>query len=70
VLGYYESSLAALVDAIEPFATGLKRGDASSPGNRELLRYVGDTLLTQHKRVGAGEWVRGEFTVRPAPARR
>lgn len=55
VLGYYESSLAALFDAIEPFATGLKRGRAASPGDRELLRYVGDTLLTQHKMVGRVE---------------
>lgn len=55
VLGYYEASLAALFDAVEPFATGLKRGGGAAPRDRDLLRYIGDTLLTQHKMVGRVE---------------
>jgi uncharacterized Rmd1/YagE family protein len=56
VLGYYEASLASAFDAIEPFALGLK-GDRSrpTPNDRDLLRYIGDTLLTQHKMVGRVE---------------
>jgi uncharacterized Rmd1/YagE family protein len=55
VLGYYEASLAAAFDAVEPFAIGLKRGGGATPGDRDLLSYVGDTLLTQHKMVGRVE---------------
>jgi uncharacterized Rmd1/YagE family protein len=52
VLGYYEASLAAVFDAVEPFALGLKGGRRTPPKDRDLLRYIGDTLLTQHKMVG------------------
>jgi len=56
VLGYYEASLAAAFDAIEPFALGLKGDDSRpTPRDRDLLRYIGDTLLTQHKMVGRVE---------------
>jgi len=55
VLGYYEASLAAIFDAVEPFAQGLKGGGRTTPKDRDLLRYVGDTLLTQHKMVGRVE---------------
>lgn len=55
VLGFYESSLAGLFDAVEPFALGLKKGGGATPGDRDLLRYIGDTLLTQHKMVGRVE---------------
>ena len=56
VLGYYEASLAAAFDAIEPFALGLKGDDSRPmPRDRDLLRYIGDTLLTQHKMVGRVE---------------
>jgi uncharacterized Rmd1/YagE family protein len=55
VLGYYEASLAGAFDAVEPFALGLKRGGGRTPKDRDLLSYVGDTLLTQHKMVGRVE---------------
>jgi uncharacterized Rmd1/YagE family protein len=55
VLAYYEASLAAVFDAVEPFALGLKRGGGTTPKDRDLLRYIGDTLLTQHKMVGRVE---------------
>lgn len=55
VLGFYESSLAAAFDAVEPFAQGLKGGGRATPKDRDLLRYIGDTLLTQHKMVGRVE---------------
>jgi uncharacterized Rmd1/YagE family protein len=55
VLGFYEASLAAVFDAVEPFAQGLKGGGRATPKDRDLLRYIGDTLLTQHKMVGRVE---------------
>ncbi len=55
VLGYYEASLRAIFDAVEPFALGLKGGGRATPKDRDLLRYIGDTLLTQHKMVGRVE---------------
>jgi len=55
VLAYYEASLAAAFDAVEPFALGLTRASRATPRDRDLLRYIGDTLLTQHKMVGRVE---------------
>jgi uncharacterized Rmd1/YagE family protein len=52
VLGFYETSLAAIFDAVEPFAQGLRGAGRASPSDRDLLRYIGDTLLTQHQMVG------------------
>ena len=55
VLAYYEATLAAVFDAVEPFAAGLRHGERRIPKGRDLLRYVGDTLLIQHKMVGRVE---------------
>jgi uncharacterized Rmd1/YagE family protein len=55
VLGYYEASLATAFDAVEPFALGLKGGGRTTPKQADLLRYVGETLLTQHRMVGRVE---------------
>jgi len=55
VLAYYEATLASVFDAVEPFALGLRQGGSTAPRSRDLLRYVGDTLLTQHKMVGRVE---------------
>ena len=55
VLGYYEASLAGVFDAVEPFALGLRQGGREAPKDRDLLRYIGDTLLMQHKMVGRVE---------------
>ena len=55
VLGYYEASLATAFDAVEPFALGLKGGGRTTPKQADLLRYVGETLLIQHRMVGRVE---------------
>ena len=55
VLAYYEASLAAVFDAVEPLAAGLRQGERRIPKGRDLLRYVSDTLLIQHKMVGRVE---------------
>jgi uncharacterized Rmd1/YagE family protein len=55
VLGYYEASLARVFDAVEPFAAGLRQSGRSVPRSRDLLRYIGETLLMQHKMVGRVE---------------
>jgi uncharacterized Rmd1/YagE family protein len=55
VLGYYEASLAAVFDAVEPFAAGLGQRGRAVPRSRDLLRYIGETLLMQHKMVGRVE---------------
>jgi uncharacterized Rmd1/YagE family protein len=55
VLGFYETSLASIFDAVEPFAQGLSGRGRAAPKDRDLLRYVGDTLLTQHQMVGRVE---------------
>lgn len=52
VLGFYETSLASIFDAVEPFAQGLRGAGHATPKDRDLLRYIGDTLLTQHQMVG------------------
>ena len=55
VLGFYETRLASIFDAVEPFAQGLKGRGRATPKDRDLLRYIGDTLLTQHQMVGRVE---------------
>jgi uncharacterized Rmd1/YagE family protein len=55
VLAYYEASLAGVFDAVEPFAAGLRQRWGRIPRGRDLLRYIGDTLLIQHKMVGRVE---------------
>ncbi len=55
VLGYYEATLASVFDAVEPFAAGLRQGGRRIPKGQDLLRYVGDTLLIEHKMVGRVE---------------
>jgi uncharacterized Rmd1/YagE family protein len=55
VLAYYEATLASVFDAVEPFAAGLRQSGGRIPKGSDLLRYVGDTLLIQHKMVGRVE---------------
>ena len=55
VLSYYEATLAGVFDAVEPFAVRLRQGGRTIPKGKDLLRYVGDTLLIQHKMVGRVE---------------
>lgn len=55
VLAFYENSLAALFDQIEPLAAELEaRGSATEKG-KELLRQIARTLLIQQKMVGRVE---------------
>jgi uncharacterized Rmd1/YagE family protein len=55
VLGYYETSLAATFNTIEPLAENLQR--TGSPGARpkELLKQLGETLLVETRMVGRVE---------------
>jgi len=55
VLAYYDASLATAFDAVEPLARDLRSGRQRPPRDRALLRYIGDTLLAQHKMVGRVE---------------
>jgi uncharacterized Rmd1/YagE family protein len=52
VLGYYESKLDAVFERVEPLAAALQRGGRTGSHAKELLREIGDVLLTQHKMVG------------------
>jgi required for meiotic nuclear division protein 1 len=52
VLGYYESKLGAVFERVEPLAAALQRGGRAGLHAKELLREIGDVLLTQHKMVG------------------
>jgi uncharacterized Rmd1/YagE family protein len=52
VLDHYEHRIAAVFDRIEPLAAALqRRGDFGAEG-KELLKQIGDVLLTQHRMVG------------------
>lgn len=55
VLGLYEKQVAASFDRIEPLAEGLRSGGRGARRARDLLRHIGDTLLTQHRMVGRAE---------------
>ena len=52
VLGYYESKLAAVFERVGPLAAALQGGGRSGSRAKELLREIGDVLLTEHKMVG------------------
>jgi uncharacterized Rmd1/YagE family protein len=54
VLSHYESTIAAVFDRIEPLAQDLN--DGGRAGNvRELLKHIGDALLSEHRMVGRVE---------------
>jgi required for meiotic nuclear division protein 1 len=55
VLSMYESIISRSFDLVEPFARDLERGSRTSRGARELLRYIGTTLISEHKMVGRVE---------------
>lgn len=57
VLAMYESIISRSFDLVEPFASRLERGSRLGRGARELLRYIGTTLLSEHKMVGRVEVV-------------
>jgi uncharacterized Rmd1/YagE family protein len=55
VLGHSEARIAGVFDRIEPLAVGLQRKGRPGAQARELLRQIGDVLLTQHRMVGRVE---------------
>lgn len=55
VLGHSEARIADVFDRIEPLAVGLQRKGRSGAHAKELLRQIGDVLLTQHRMVGRVE---------------
>ena len=60
MLAHYEAKIASAFDRIEPLASRLKRQGRSGSQARDLLRQIGDVLLTQHRMVG-----RVEITEKP-----
>ena len=55
VLGHSEARIAGVFDRIEPLAVGLQRKGRAGAQARDLLRQIGDVLLTQHRMVGRVE---------------
>ncbi len=55
VLAYYEASIAQIFDRIEPLAVSLQREGRGWHKGKELIRYIGGALLTDHKMVGRVE---------------
>ena len=55
VLAHSESRIAGVFDRIEPLAAGLQRKGRPGAQATELLRQIGDVLLTQHRMVGRVE---------------
>lgn len=53
VLAHYESTIAAVFDRIEPLAQNLNDGRAGN--SRELLKHIGDALLSEQRMVGRVE---------------
>ncbi len=52
VLAHYETQIAAAFDRVDPLAMELKRHGQGRRQARELVRQVGDILLTQHRVIG------------------
>ena len=52
VLAHYENTLASVFERVEPLATSLRQGRQNVRQAKELLREIGDVLLTRHKMVG------------------
>lgn len=55
VLAHDEARIAEVFDRIEPLAAGLHRRGRTDWQARDLLRQVGDVLLTQHRMVGRAQ---------------
>lgn len=54
VLAHYEAGVAAAFDLIEPLAADLNKGRGSRR-SRDLLKFIGSTLLIQQRMVGRVE---------------
>jgi uncharacterized Rmd1/YagE family protein len=55
ILAHYEAKIASAFDRIEPLASRLQRKGRTGSQARDLLRQIGDVLLTQHRMVGRVE---------------
>jgi uncharacterized Rmd1/YagE family protein len=55
VLTHYEGRIAGVFDRIEPLAASLQRQGRAGAQAKDLLRQIGDVLLTQHRMVGRVE---------------
>ncbi|MEO0396294.1 MAG: RMD1 family protein [Cyanobacteria bacterium P01_A01_bin.137] len=55
VLDYYEQKVFGLFDQIKPFTTAIQNPKERPPKEKELLRYIGGTLLIQQKMLGIVE---------------
>lgn len=55
VLSHHESRMAEAFDRVEPLAVALRLGRPMREESRELLRHLGDVLLTEHRMVGRVE---------------
>lgn len=55
VLEYYENEVSNLFEKIKPFTQAILSDGGKPPQERELLRYIGGTLLIQQRMVGIVE---------------
>jgi uncharacterized Rmd1/YagE family protein len=52
VLDFYETEVSSLFEQIKPFTTAIQGKNLRPPKQKELLSYVGGTLLIQQKMLG------------------
>ena len=55
VLEYYETEVSSLFECIKPFTTAIQGKNLRPPKEKELLSYIGGTLLIQQKMLGIVE---------------
>lgn len=55
VLDHYDARIAHVFDRIEPLADTLRKDGRTRSRARELLRHIGEVLLTQQRMVGRAE---------------
>jgi len=55
ILAVQEEAVATAMQRVEPVAQQLWQAARPAPGTRELLRYVGESLLSEHQIVGRVE---------------
>ncbi len=54
-LDYYETEVSSLFERIKPFTTAIQDKNLRPPKEKELLSYIGGTLLIQQKMLGIVE---------------
>ena len=55
VLDYYETEVTSLFERIKPFTTAIQGKNIRPPKEKELLSYIGGTLLIQQRMLGIVE---------------